>query len=357
VPTVDLDDPALLRRHDPGAMADRIAELPDSIVKAWQAARDFRVPQEFRSVSSVVITGMGGSAIGGDLVRSLAEAESPIPVVVQRGYDLPAFAQSDTLVVAISHSGGTEETLSQVDQALSRGCKLLAITSGGTLLNKARSAGAAVFSFDYPSQPRAAIGYLFIPLVAFFGQLGLLRDRSAELDEAARVLRELQPRLALDSPTSGNEAKQLAQAIAGRVPFIYGGGMMAEVAHRWKTQVNENSKAWAAYDVFPELNHNAVVGYERPTTFLDQVMVLLLETTHEHPRVAVRERVTLGLLDMSGVPVRRIPPRGEGALAQMLAAILLGDYVSYYLAHLYQVDPTPVAAIDRLKQELAGAPA
>jgi len=351
---VDLDDLAQLRRQDPGGMADRIAELPEAVAKAWQAAQSFSLPPEFKSATSVLIAGMGGSAIGGDLVRSLAEGESPVPVVVQRGYDLPAFAGKSTLVIAVSHSGGTEETLSQVDAASERGCKVLAITTGGALRSKV---GITVFGFDYPSQPRAAIAYLFVPLVAFFCQLGLLRDRSSEIDEAVRVLRDLQPQLAPESKVAANLAKRLAQSLEGRVPFIYGGGIMAEVAHRWKTQFNENGKSWAAYDVFPELNHNAVVGYERPTPFLDQAMVLLLQTTHQHPRVAVRERVTQGILETRGVPFQTVAARGEGALAQMLAAILLGDYTTYYLAQLYQVDPTPVATIDHLKQELARAAA
>lgn len=354
---VDLDDLALLRRQDPGGMAARIAELPDSVATAWQSANSLALPHDFQSITSVLITGMGGSSIGGDLLRVLAESESPVPVVVQRGYDLPAFAAEQTLVVAVSHSGSTEETLSQVDEAIRRRCKLLALTTGGTLLPKTKSAGGTVFSFSYPTQPRAALAYLFVPLVAMFGQLGLLRDKHAEVEEAVRVLRELQAQLAPETPAASNPAKQIAQALMGRAAVIYGGGIMAEVAHRWKTQFNENSKAWAAYDVFPELNHNAVVGYEYPSDFADHVLVLLLETTHEHPRVAVRERVTEGLLEMHGVTYRRIPARGESALAQMLSAIYVGDYASYYLAQLYQVDPTPIAAIDHLKQELAKAAA
>jgi len=338
-------------------MGRLIAELPEAVAAAWQAASAFQLPSEFRSATSVVIGGMGGSSIGGDLVRSLAEGESPVPIVVQRGYDLPAFAGKDTLLIAVSHSGGTEETLSQVDEAAQRGCKLLAITGGGTLAPKVREAGGTVFEFNYPAQPRAALGYLFVPLVAFFGQLGLLRDRSAQVEEAVQVLRQLQPELAPETPASRNQAKQIAQAVEGRAVVIYGGGIMAEVAHRWKTQFNENSKAWAAYEQFPELNHNAVVGYERPTSFLDHVVVLLLETTYEHPRVALRERVTEGLLDLRGVKHLRVPTRGSGAIAQMLSTILLGDYVSWYVAQLYQVDPTPIAAIDHLKAELAKAAA
>jgi glucose/mannose-6-phosphate isomerase len=338
-------------------MADRIGELPEAAANAWQAARTLALPPEFRSVSSVVITGMGGSAIGGDLVRALAESHSPVPVVVQRGYDLPAFAQAGALVIAMSHSGATEETLAVADEALKRGCKVLAVTGGGPLLPKVKAAGGTVYQFQYDAPPRAALGHLFVPLIAFFSQLGFLPDMSRDVDEALAVLRDLRSRLAPEEPESGNPAKQLARAIAGRLPIVYGGGIMAEVAHRWKTQFNENSKAWAAYDVLPELNHNAVVGYERPADFPEHSIVLLLDTTHQHSRVAVRERVTEGLLRMHNVTFQRIAPHGQGAPAQMLAAILLGDYVSYYLAQLYQVDPTPIAAIDHLKQELAKAAA
>lgn len=354
---VDLDDPAQLGRQDPGGMAARIAEFPGAVASAWQAAQAFDLPPDFKSATSVVLTGMGGSAIGGDLVRSLADAESRIPIVVQRGYDLPAFAQRDTLVVAISHSGGTEETLSEAGEALRRGCKLLAITGGGTLGPEARQAGAPVFSFDYPYQPRAALGYLFVPLVAFLSRLGFLGDRAAQMDEAIGLLKALEPQLAPGSPIASNEAKRLAGAVEGRLPVIYGGGIMAEVAHRWKTQFNENSKAWAAYEVFPELNHNAVVGYERPRDFLDHVVVLLLQSSHEHPRVTLRRQVTGATLEQRGVKVEKVAARGEGDLGQMLSTILLGDYVSYYLAQLYQVDPTPVEAIDHLKEELAKAAA
>jgi glucose/mannose-6-phosphate isomerase len=259
--------------------------------------------------------------------------------------------------VAISHSGGTEETLSEAGEAIRRGCKLLAITTGGVLGPEARQAGAPVFSFEYPYPPRAALGYLFVPLVAFFSRLGFLRDRQAQMDEAIGVLTELQPQLAVDSATSRNEAKRLARTIEGRMPVIYGGGIMAEVAHRWKTQFNENSKAWAAYEVFPELNHNAVVGYERPRDFLDHAMVLLLESSHEHPRVAVRSQVTARLMEQRGVKFEKVGACGDSDLAQMLSAILLGDYVSYYLAQLYQVDPTPIEAINYLKEELAKAAA
>jgi glucose/mannose-6-phosphate isomerase len=351
---IDLDDLTLLRRADPGGMATRIAELPEAVSQAWHQAQEFPLPNDFKSAKAVLITGMGGSAIGGDLVRSLAESEAPVPVVVQRGYDLPAFAGPDTLVIAVSHSGATEETLSQVDAAIDRGCRVLAITSGGVLRTHKR---LCVFGFDYPAQPRAAIAYLFIPLVSFFGQLAWLRDRSGEIDEAVRLLHELQPLWGPERPLVENPSKQLARSLHDRIPFIYGGGVMAEVAHRWKTQLNENSKAWSAYDTFPELNHNAVVGYERPSDFPSHAFVVLLQTTHEHPRVVLRERVTQGILEKRGVNFQTIPPRGEGALAQMLASILLGDYASYYLAHLYEVDPTPVVMIDHLKQELARAAA
>lgn len=342
-----------LASADPGNMLDRIRELPQQVRDAWQAAGAVPFPDSYRSTRTVLVLGMGGSAIGGDLLRVYAADESPVPILVSRDYDLPAWVNSDTLVIAISFSGGTEETLSTFEQAAGRGAKLLAISTGGRLAEMARAYSAPTLKINYQSQPRAALGHLFTPLVRIFSTLGFLGDKGTEYQEAVSLLERLRDEYARERPASENEAKQLARALYGKIAVIYGAGMLAEVAHRWKTQVNENGKTLAFYEIYPELNHNAVVGYEHPAAAKRDIAIVELDSTLVPPRVRMRMDVTDRIMQQAGIAYHRVPARGQSALAQIYAAITLGDYTTYYLAMLNGADPTPVDTINYLKGELA----
>jgi glucose/mannose-6-phosphate isomerase len=296
---------------------------------------------------------MGGSAIGGDLVETLARAESTVPSAVCRTYTLPAWVGSRTVVIASSYSGNTEETLAAFEEAVARGARPIALTTGGRLAARAQESGFPLLTFSYESQPRAALGYSLIYLVGLFQKLELLADKRHDLAEAVRVLTRLQPTIDAPVPQARNPAKQLAAFLCQHFAVVYGAEHLGPVARRWRTQFAENSKAWAAYEELPELNHNAVVGYEHPAALRDDVAVVLLTSTLYHPRVQVRSQVTADLLARQGVPHHTIQVQGESSLAQMLWAIHFGDFVSYYLAMLYGADPTPVKAIDYLKEQLA----
>ncbi len=351
-------DAALAQRVDPSGMLDRINELPDQVAAAWQQTRTFQPPIERSGFDAIVITGMGGSAIGGDLVRAWLAEDADLPIIVSRDYDLPAFVGSRTLVIASSYSGNTEETLSSVEQALARGCPIVAITTGGTL---ARIVGAApgivsaieLFAYPQNQQPRAALGFSFGLLLGICERLGVARVSTADIDNAVVEMQSVRSEYALEIPEDANLAKALARALHDHIPTIYGAGVFAEVAKRWKGQMNENSKSWAGFDLLPELNHNAVVGYDEPRDLSARVHVVLLESDHDHPRNRLRLRVTAELLDQREIPYTVIPPRGAGRLAQLLSALYVGDFVSYYLALLYGQDPTPVSNIDFLKGRLA----
>jgi glucose/mannose-6-phosphate isomerase len=298
---------------------------------------------------------MGGSAIGGDLVSSLATTESRVPVIVYRGYSLPAYVDSRTLVIASSYSGNTEETLTCFEQSLKAGAMNLAITTGGRLKEMAESANVPTFVFDYKSPPRAALPYSFVSLLCFMGRLGFLRDRTAEVNEAIWVLHEGAAHLNEDVPLASNQAKQIARDLHDHLAVIYGAEVVSEVAHRWKTQINENSKAWAFYEVFPEMNHNAVVGYEFPARLKGQVHVVMLASSFLSPRLQVRYEVVGRLLKKAGISFQTVYGSGHSQLSDVMSLVLLGDYVSYYLALLNGAAPGPVHAIDYLKSELAKA--
>jgi glucose/mannose-6-phosphate isomerase len=353
---MNLDDPAQLAKLDPDDMRKRISELPQQCRTAWALAQGLELPSDYGTVRQVAILGMGGSAIGGALLQGLLSDETNTPITIVRGYTLPAFVRgSETLVIGCSYSGNTEETLTAFGQAIRRGTRLLAITTGGKLGGLAERAGAPVLRFDYASQPRAALGYSFTLLLGLFSQLGLARDYSADLDEAVQVMADWQMEIRPDVATGNNVAKSLANRLADRLPVVYGAGFLSAVANRWKTQFNENAKHWSFFEVLPELHHNAVVGLTIPQAVRDRVLVLMLRSNLDLAPVRVRWDVTEELLQREGVRVETLRGRGKSQLAHMLSLIHFGDYVSYYLAMLNGVDPTPVETIAFLKQRLAEA--
>ncbi len=350
---VNLDDVRIYDKIEPENMRGHLHGLPEQCRTAWDRASKFKLPADYADVNKVVILGMGGSAIGGDLVRSLFSGQKKPIIFVSREYDLPAFVDDRTLVIASSYSGNTEETLSAFSQTLERKCKKLAMTTGGELKRMAEAAGVPVFVIDYKGQPRAALGYGFISLIAFLQQLGLVSNKKDEvksmIQDLDKVLGELQETVT----TGSNRAKQLAKELHGKVAVIYGAGILSEVAHRWKTQINENGKSWAFYETFSELNHNAVVGYQFPRELASKIYVVLLRCPSLHPRILLRYQITAELLKQSGISHETIDSRAENELSQMMGLLYLGDWVSYYIAILNEIDPTPVTVIEYLKKRLS----
>jgi len=352
---VNLDDVQVYRRLDPANMLEHLHDLPRQCRTAWHKAKDFELPEDYASIDKVVILGMGGSAIGGSLLRNFASRLTRPIIFVTRDYDLPAFVDDRTLVIASSYSGNTEETLSAFSQALKGKCKKLAMTTGGKLKALAEDAKVPVFLIDLVSQPRAAVGYSFIPLIAFLQKLGFLKEKTTEVEAMTQGLEKLLGELKETVPTNSNRAKQLAIKLQGRIAVIYGAGVLSAVARRWKTQINENSKAWAFHETFPELNHNAVVGYQFPSELASKVHVVLLRCPSLHPRTLIRYQVTSELLKQKNISHEIIDSQSKGELSQMMSLIYLGDWASYYLAILNETDPTPVKAIDYLKKRLSEA--
>jgi glucose/mannose-6-phosphate isomerase len=350
---VDLDNASVYRQFDKSGMLNHLHGFPEQCQKAWEKVLKLELPPEYTKISNVVIVGMGGSAIGGDIAQRLALAESKLPVRVHRDYGLPTFVDASTLVIASSYSGNTEETLSAFTESLKTPAKKLVITSGGKLKQLAESEGIPVFVIDYQAPPRAAFPHSFVPLVGIFQKLGLLGDKSADLQESVVILNKLSTDFIETRPLASNPAKQLAAKLWGHVAVVYGAEMLSEVAQRWKAQFNENSKAWAFFESFPELNHNAVVGYEFPPEAKERLFVILLHSSSLQPRSLLRYEATAKLLAKAGIAYEFAEARGESALAQVMSLVLLGDYSSFYLAMLNRVDPTHIDAINSIKKHLA----
>ncbi|HWO93260.1 MAG TPA: bifunctional phosphoglucose/phosphomannose isomerase [Dehalococcoidia bacterium] len=350
-----LDDAERMRRQDPGDMLGRIRELPEQVVAAWRDSRGAPIGDEYREVDHIVVFAMGGSAIGADLLRTLMLSESPVPMIVVRGYDAPAFVGPRTLAVASSYSGGTEETLSAFGQALERGARAFVLTGGGELLRMAGERGLPFHIITYEAMPRAALAHSLMPLAALVSKLGFLSLDDGDVEAAARAMQARRDAVDAPAPLESNEAKRLALRLAGRVPIIIGAEHLSEVARRWRGQIAENGKAWSFTDELPELNHNTVVGLPNPQVVLESATAIFLSSPALHQRTLLRYDLTAQMLKGAGIESVRVEADGATRLGDLLSLVMLGDYVSYYLAMLYGADPTEVRVIERLKRELSEA--
>jgi len=350
---IDLDCPSQYVDLDQDGMLARIVGLPSQLRDAWSLVEGLELPHSHRSAENIVICGMGGSAIGGDLARSVIEAEVDVPISIIRGYELPRYVGPQSLVILSSFSGATEETLTACHIALDRGARVVATTTGGVLAERGRDVGFPVVRFAFDGRPREAVGFSLLLNLGILGRLGYIADYSHEVEASAVLLEQMANQLGPDTPTPENPAKRLAKRLYGRVTLIYGGGYMAEVGRRWKGQMNENAKSWAFSEQLPELNHNAVLGYQFPADLATRMHVVMLASSLNHPRIVLREAATLELLGKWGIESERVDAYGSVALEQVLSAVYFGDFVSYYLALINDVDPSEMGILEELKARLA----
>lgn len=350
---MNLDDLDRFGRLDPAGMLQQIEGLPGQLAAAWEMGSALKLSAG-DPPHQAVLAGMGGSAIGADLVAAYAAPLAPIPVIIWRDYGLPAWARGpETLVVVSSHSGNTEETLSAYAAARAVQARLLAITTGGELARRAAVDGVDVWRFEHPGQPRAAVGFSFGLVLAAMHRLGVLSDPAAEVAEAVAAMRAQQSRLQAHIPAANNPAKRLAGQFVGRWPIVLGSGVLAPVARRWCTQLAEVAKSVGQFDFLPEADHNMLAGVLHPEAMITQAMVLGLRSASDHPRNVLRVEATRQILMVEGFNTDILDAEGASAMAHQWTALHFGDYVAYYLAMAYGVDPTPIPAIESLKQRLA----
>jgi glucose/mannose-6-phosphate isomerase len=346
---MNLDDLELFRKLDPDDMLGHIAGLPDQLEAAWNLGNSLSLP-EWDGLRQVVVCGMGGSAIGADLLAAYTAPVMPTPLIVWRDYDLPAFVGGpETLVIASSHSGNTEEVLSGFERALERGARLLAMSTGGELARRSQQRDLPYWRFEHRGQPRAAVGYSYGLLLVALTRLGLIPDLSAEVAAAAAAMRLQQSSIGAEMPVVRNPAKRMAGQLVGRWPTVIGAELLAPVARRWRTQIGEIAKAVAQFEALPEADHNMLAGIVNPEALFGQTMVVFLQAPLIHPRNQLRIEATRQALMVEGFNTDVIQATGETRMAQQWTSLHFGDYTAFYLAMAYGVDPTPVAAIEALK--------
>jgi len=336
---------------------DAVSGLPEQLAAAHEAAGKVhkdRFPKA-ADIRNIVVMGMGGSGISGDVVAAAFNDELPVPVSVLKQIRTPAFVGPQTLAFAVSYSGDTEETVSMATSAVEKGAQLVAISRGGALQKLADDAGALHLSCPDGYLPRAAIGALVAPLLVALYRCDLAPGAHANLMQAQAQLARRRDECRESVEGEANPARELARQIGRTIPIIYGGGALGGVAaYRWKCDVNENAKAPAYWHQYPELDHNEICGWGQSGDVTRQMMTLIeLRHGFEHKRLSPRFPITREIIEECVNQVLSVEAQGEGRLAQLLDLMYMGDWVSCYLALQNDVDPGPIDAIFALKSRLA----
>ncbi len=353
-----LDDAKKIKALDKSNMLDLLLGLDRQCGEAKDIGMNFKPDGISRDgVKNIVFTGLGGSAIGADLIRSYTAGEIGVPIIVNRDYTVPNFVDKDTLLFASSYSGNTEETLSAYEAARKKKARVIALSSDGKLEKAAGGDGTPFIKIPAGIPPRCAIGYSFIPPLIALGKLGFIGRKEKEIDEVIDVLGGLKGDLGVETATEKNTAKKTAAMLKGRFPIIYGAGAHIDIAvTRMRGELAENSKHLASSHVFPEMNHNEIVGWDFPAELMKEFVVIFLRDGGDHKRVAMRMDITRDILVKKGIKTVEVRSRGKGLLSRIMSLVFTGDMTSFYLAVINGIDPTPVDRVTFLKNELAKEP-
>ncbi|MFH1454632.1 MAG: bifunctional phosphoglucose/phosphomannose isomerase [Armatimonadota bacterium] len=349
--TINLDDLSIVETYDSGKMLETVQNLPDQCMEACALSHKIELSGfDTGNINNIVIQGMGGSSISGELIQSLLEDVLAVPVIINKKSELPAFVDKNSLVITISYSGNTQESLAGFNAALQKGAKLITISSGGRL--KELAGENNIYNFSPPAgfMPRAAIAYLFFPLLNIFSKLGFAKIKDGDIDNLINLLKFLQKSWRFDIRTEQNMAKKLAHRFYEKIPVIYTNTeYLYKVALRWKTQINENAKGLAHINCFPELMHNEIVAYTKKLPIYNDLSVILLtDPADQETKQAV---IFTKQIIQNNLPVLELSPFGNSKLEKMFSLIYLGDFISVYLAFLNHQDPTPIHLIDRFKSK------
>lgn len=339
---------------DKSGMSGILKNFHKQISEAIEIGRGVNIDGfDFKGLKNVVINGLGGSAIGGDLIRSFAHYNSTIPIYINRNYHLPGFAGKDTLSVISSYSGNTEETNSAYKESNKKGCRILCISSGGKVEEMALKHNNLFIKIPGGLQPRCAVGYSFFVLLIILSRFGFF---SIQDDDFTGVIENVKKNADLfsDFDNENNNALKIAKMLKDKLPVIYSSTDILDVVNlRWRGQIAENAKQLAYGNVYPEMNHNELVGWEKNRDILNKIIVVFLKDFEDNDRIKMRMEITEEIYKKYTNSVISVYGEGDSKLERIFNLIYLGDWVSYHLAILNNVDPTPVDAITYLKEKLS----
>lgn len=337
---------------DPQGMKDAVYNFADDINQASKIGKKIRLNKKYNNIYNIIVVGMGGSAIGGDINKMLLKNDLSIPLIVSRNYFIPKWANKHSLVVVSSYSGGTEETLSAFKDALSKECQIYGITTGGILSKKLSSNDLDFILIPSGLQPRAALAYSFVPMLYLFLHLGLIKiDLNNNLMNSIKLLKSVRDDYSLNDQK--NPTWVLSNKIFDTIPIIYGEtDNTSIVALRWSNQLSENSKMLAFCNEIPEFNHNEIVGWENNPKLIEKLSIIWLTDESDHERISIRQKISNRILETIVKNQFEISLHGATRFERLLHLIHFGDWVSLWCAYLHGTDPSPVEKILRLKEEL-----
>ncbi len=349
-----LDNEGAIKELDSLNMMRFISELPEQCREAYRIGSSSNVKTPLTKINNIVFAGIGGSGIGADIIRTYLQDEARVPISACRNYTLPDFVGEGTLLFCSSYSGNTEETLSCFEHGLKKKAFIITMGSGGRLKEVSLENNIAHVLIPPGYPPRTAIGYMSITVLAVLSKLGLIKDRQDDIKELYSVLSDMRDReIGFNVSAEKNICKQIASMLHKRYCIIYGTADTTEaVANRWRQQIAENSKALSSSNVLPEMNHNEVVGWRFPKDLIKDFRVIMLCDKDDHKRTRERVRITTEIVKRSGAEVLVLERESGKRLARVYSLIYMGDFVSFYLAILNGINPTPVEIIDYLKKEL-----
>ncbi len=337
---------------DPQGMKDAVYNFADDINKASKIGKKIILNKKYNNIHNIIVVGMGGSAIGGDINKMLLKNDLSIPLIVSRNYFIPKWANKHSLVVVSSYSGGTEETLSAFKDALSKECQIYGITTGGILSKELSSNDLDFILIPSGLQPRAALAYSFVPMLYLFLHLGLIKiDLNNNLMNSIKLLKSVRDDYMLNDQK--NPTWVLSNKIFNTIPILYGEtDNTSVIALRWSNQLSENSKMLAFCNEIPEFNHNEIVGWENNPNLIEKLSIIWLSDESDQERISIRQKISEKILETIVKNQFEISLHGSSRFDRLLHLIHFGDWVSLWCAYLHGTDPSPVDKISRLKKEL-----
>lgn len=351
----NLDDVRIYQKLDPKGLIKDIDNTSKQIKLSWEDVKKLIIPSYYIKAKNIVILGMGGSGIGGAIARTIGLKKCSVPIIQHGDYDLPQFVGAESLVIAVSFSGNTEETLIAVQEAAKNNAKIIGICSGGELEKLSIKYKFPCFLVKYNAiQPRVAFASQFIALLGILAKLGYIDVNDEEIKKTISNIDNLNKQIEINITKFENPAKKLAQKIGDRIPVIIGSGYLAEVARRWKGNFNENSNYVSYSEVLPEMNHNALVGLQFPKKIGEKILFIILQSVYDHPRNILRQNIICEIFRKKKAKYEIVGDFQLGnIISEIMQFVLFNDYVSYYLAILNNVGPEDVSIISYLKDKLA----